>query len=105
MTAEEAEAQEKKAVDKVKKRHQEERQRMQDERRQHEDTLAKEAAAALTELDKAMADLKPAERQQVRLHAYLTVLQDREWGSPNNTQEAVDQLTLRLVRYMTTGKV
>lgn len=86
------------------RRAQEERERVQREREEHLATVARESEDRKTELELLMDALKEPERRQVRMHAYLHALND-DWGLSNNVQAKVDEVALRLARYMIEGKV
>jgi hypothetical protein len=86
------------------RRAQEERERAQREREEHLATIARESEDRKTELELLMEALKEPVRQQIRLHAYLHALND-DWGLSNNVQAKVDEIALRLARYVTEGKV
>jgi hypothetical protein len=100
----EAEAFDAESRAKALKRAQDERDRIMAEREEHAATVARENGDRRAELDLVLEALKEPERRQVRLHAYLHVL-NSDWGTPTNLQEHVDGQTLRLARYMVEGKV
>jgi hypothetical protein len=104
MTAEEQEKQAKDSEAKAKKRLDDERKRLADERQEHVATLAAEAEKSKSELDEVLEKLTAPERKHVRLQAYLHILKS-DWDMPNQLQTHVDNVALRLARYMADGKV
>lgn len=89
---------------KARERIDQERSRQADERAQHQATIAAENQKAKSDLDKMLDTLPEPEQRQVRMRAYLHVLSGNV-DSPSDLQAGVDHVALRLVRYMTTGKV
>lgn len=80
------------------------RQQQADERKLHQDAIAAENAKSASELDVLLEKLPEPEQRQVRMHGYLVALNGQH-DTPGNLQAHVDQQTLRLARYMVTGKV
>ena len=81
-----------------------ERKAQADERALHQATVTAENQKAKSDLDKLLDELPEPEQREVRMRAYLLVLGGGV-DTPSELQAGVDNIALRLVRYMTTGKV
>lgn len=105
MTLEEqaAKAKLRESEDKARARVDAARKLQQEERDAHQRTVDAEAEKSRAELDEVLEALSKTEQRQVRLHAYLHVLNGD--FAPNHLQSHVDGIALRVGRYMMGGKV
>lgn len=104
LTTEERDDRDRRQREKIRARQQAERDQAQRERDAHAAEVATQAETGKTELIKAMKALSEPEQRQVRLVAYTQILSGG-WGTPNNLQQGVDEMCLRLARYVTTGNI
>lgn len=104
MTKEETEAYEAEQRYIALKKQQDIRTQFEAEKAAHEATVAREAEERRTELELMMEVLKEPERRAIRIAAYTHVL-NSDRHTPNNVQEYVDSVALRLARYAIEGKV
>jgi len=104
MTMEEREERDRLQKAEIMRKQDEARAAAEAERREHLSALELEAVQRQDELGALLGLLDDAEQRQVRMHAYMHVL-NSDWGSPSDLQAHVDNITLRLARFMVEGKV
>lgn len=92
-----------KAEAEAKKRLDDARAASEAERQAHLKTMATEAEKSKSELDTVLEELKEPERRTIRLEAYRQVLSG-EYDA-GHLQARVDDMALRLARYVLSGKV
>ena len=104
LTTEEREDRDRRVREKVRAKQQADRDQAAKDRAEHEAEVAQRAEEGKSELQKMLGRLDESEQRQVRLAAYTHIL-NGGWGTPNNLQEGVDQMCLRLARYVVEGRI